>query len=69
MLYNAILAPNFDYCDVIWGTCHISHNHKVQVMQNRAAKFITCVEENMILVLRLEEPERKVSFSPCCNFV
>jgi len=41
MLYNAILVPHFDYCDVIWGTCNTSLRQKVQIMQNRAAKIIT----------------------------
>ena len=43
MLYNAILAPHFDYYDVIWGTCNTATHHKVQIMQNRAAKIITGV--------------------------
>ena len=41
MLYNSLLAPYFDYCDVIWGTCNISSHLKVQKIQNRAAKIIT----------------------------
>ena len=41
MLYNSILAPHFDYCDTIWGTCNTTTHLKVQKMQNRAAKIIT----------------------------
>ena len=41
MLYNAMLTPHFDYCDVIWGTCNTTTRNKVQIMQNRAAKIIT----------------------------
>ena len=41
MIYNSQLAPYFDYCDVIWGTCNSTTRHKVQKMQNRAAKIIT----------------------------
>ena len=41
MIYNSLLAPYFDYCDVIWGTCNSTTRHKVQKMQNRAAKIIT----------------------------
>ena len=36
-----MLAPHFDYSDVIWGTCTITSHHRVQIMQNRAAKIIT----------------------------
>ena len=41
MLYNCILLPHFDYGDSIWGTCNVSSHHKVQKLQNRAAKIIT----------------------------
>ena len=41
MLYNCILLPHFDYGDNIWGTCNVSSHHKVQKLQNRAAKIIT----------------------------
>ena len=41
MLYNGILAPHFDYCDTVWGTCNETTNQKLQKLQNRAAKVIT----------------------------
>jgi len=41
MLYKTIIAPHFDYCNVVWGTCNKSLKYKLQVLQNRAAKIIT----------------------------
>ncbi len=41
MLYKTIIAPHFDYCNVVWGRCHKSLFNKLQVLQNRAAKIIT----------------------------
>jgi len=43
MLYNSIVAPYFDYCNVIWGRCNKTLSSKLQVLQNRAAKIITGV--------------------------
>ena len=42
MLYKTIIAPHFDYCNVVWGRCNQSLCNKLQVLQNRAAKIITC---------------------------
>ena len=41
MLYKTIIAPHFDYCNIVWGRCNNMLNNKLQVMQNRAAKIIT----------------------------
>ena len=43
MLYKSIIVPPFDYCNVIWGKCNQSSFHKVQKLQNRAARMSTCV--------------------------
>ena len=43
MLYKSIIVPHFDYCNVIWGTCNQSSFHKVQKLQNRAARISTGV--------------------------
>ena len=43
VLYESIIAPDFDYCSVIWGTCNQSSFHKVQKLQNRAARISTGV--------------------------
>ena len=41
MLYKTIVAPHFDYCNVVWGRCNKTLSNKLQVLQNRAAKIIT----------------------------
>ena len=41
MLYKTIIAPHFDYCNVVWGRCHKSLFNKQQVLQNRATKIVT----------------------------
>ncbi len=41
MLYKSIIAPHFDYCNVVWGRCNKTLCSKLQVLQNRAAKIIT----------------------------
>ena len=41
MLYKTIIAPHFDYCNIVWGRCNKLLNNKLQVLQNRAAKIIT----------------------------
>ena len=41
MLYKTIIAPHFDYCNIVWGRCNKQLQNKLQVLQNRAAKIIT----------------------------
>ena len=40
MLYKCIIAPHFDYCNVVWGRCNKTLSMKLQILQNRAAKII-----------------------------
>ena len=40
LVYNATIAPLFDYCDVIWDCCSASAASKLQRLQNRAARVI-----------------------------
>ena len=39
MLYNSIVAPHFDYCDIVWNTCAEIDKEKLQRLQNRCAKM------------------------------
>ena len=39
-MYKAIIAPHFDYCNVVWGRSYKMLQNKLQVLQNRAAKII-----------------------------
>ena len=40
MLYNALILPLFDYCDVVYANCNITEIIKLQRLQNRAGKII-----------------------------
>ncbi len=40
-LYNSIVLPHFDYCDIIYGTCTKENLSRLQKLQNRAARFLT----------------------------
>ena len=40
MLYNSIVAPHFDYCDIVWNTCGETDKEKLQRLQNRCAEII-----------------------------
>ena len=40
-LYNAIVTPLFNYCDIIWNGCNAKERKNLQIVQNFAAKSIT----------------------------
>ena len=41
MIYNAVIKPLFDYCDVVWGNLNKNLTARLQKLQNRAARIIT----------------------------
>ena len=41
LIYQSVIVPHIDYCDVIWSTCNVNHLDMIQKLQNRAAKIIT----------------------------
>lgn len=41
LLYNALVLPKFDYCDVVWSNCNQTMSQKLQRLQNRAGRIIT----------------------------
>ena len=41
MIYNALVLPLFDYCDVVWGNLNQGLTERLQKLQNRAARIIT----------------------------
>ena len=43
-LYNATIAPHFNYRTVLWGNCNQTLQNKLQVLQDRAAKIIKGVD-------------------------
>ena len=40
-VYKAIVLPYFDYCSLVWESCSVYLQDKLQKMQNRAARVIT----------------------------
>ena len=41
LLFNAVVKPHFDYCDIVWGNCSNTLASKLQKLQNRAARILT----------------------------
>ena len=40
-IYNSLVKPHFDYCNVVWGSCNKTLVNKLQKLQNRAARVLT----------------------------
>ena len=40
-IYQALIQPHFDYCNIVWGNCGITLQTKIQKLQNRAARVLT----------------------------
>ena len=40
-IYNAVIEPFFDYCDVVWGVLNKTPTARFPKLQNRAARIIT----------------------------
>ena len=41
LIYQSLIQPHFDYCNIVWGNCGITLRNKVQKLQNRAAPVLT----------------------------
>ena len=41
-IYRSLILPLFDYCDVAWDTLSKTSAQRLQKLQNRAARVITC---------------------------
>jgi len=41
-LYSSLIEPYFDYCSPLWDTCGKQLRDKLQKIQNRAGRVITC---------------------------
>ena len=41
LIYQALIQPHFDYCNIVWGNCGITLLNKIQKLQNRAARVLT----------------------------
>ena len=40
-VYNSLVQPHFDYCNVVWGNCAKNLSSKLQKFQNRTARVLT----------------------------
>ena len=40
-IYNSLVQPHFDYCNVVWGNCSKNLSSKLQKLQSRAARILT----------------------------
>ena len=40
-VYNSLVQPHFDYCNVVWGNCSKNLSSKLQKLQNQAARVLT----------------------------
>jgi hypothetical protein len=41
VIYQALIQPHFDYCNVVWGNCGKTLSNKLQKLQNRAMRVLT----------------------------
>ena len=39
-VYNSLIQPHCDYCNVVWGNCNKGLSEKLQRLQNRAARIL-----------------------------
>ena len=40
-IYQALVQPHFNYCNIVWGDCAVTLQDKLQKLQNRAARVLT----------------------------
>ena len=41
LIYQALIRPHLDYCNIVWVNCGITLRDKVQKLQNRTARVLT----------------------------
>ena len=40
-IYQALIQPHFDYCNIVWRKCEITLQNKIQKLQNKEAHVLT----------------------------
>ena len=40
-IYQALVQPHFNYCNIVWGNCGVTLQDKLQKLQNTAARVLT----------------------------
>ena len=41
VIYQALIQPHLDYCNVVRGNCGITSSNKIEKLQNRAIRVLT----------------------------
>ena len=49
-VYNSLIQPHFDYCNVVWGNCNKGLSEKLQRLQNWAARILMSASYAMIVI-------------------
>ena len=67
-VYDSLIQPHFDYCNVVWSNCGIGLSDKLQRLQNRTARILMsansdCIVDDLFLALswRKLKHQRQVS--------
>ena len=40
-IYQALVQPHFNYCNIVWGCCGLILQDKLEKVQNRAGRVLT----------------------------
>ena len=67
-VYDSLIQPHFDYCNVVWTNCGIGLSDKLQRLQNRAARILMsansdCNVDDLFLALgwrKLKTPKTSI---------
>ena len=51
-MYNSLILPIFDYCDVVWSSCNKADMESLESLQRRASKIIVKSKPPTILNFR-----------------
>ena len=54
-VYNSLIQPHFDYCNVVWGNCNKGLSEKLKRPQNRAARILMSASYDKLYYKKLEQ--------------
>ena len=62
-LYCTSISPRFDYCSSVWNNCSITLQNKLQKLQNKASRIITCWRslQNFLILGHIRGKEREIN--------
>ena len=61
-LYNSLVQPHFDYCNVVWGNCNKGLSEKLHRLQNRPARIRGTQREHSSKLLKHSIVDRILVF-------